>query len=507
MQLTTGNQLYEGFEQMMETNHECPVDTEYNLPDYCADIQKILKCIVTPEIAAVSVIGDSLSVDGAADIRVLYLDAKGECVRGFDTKKEFSFTVRLNGSPEGAHAVVRPFVQHMTCRAMNARRVDMHITLGFAVSVTAVRRSELAAYVQHELVEARTEAYAVSGAAGCCSHTFILEENIELQNGKPPIETILRRAVRYQIDSVQVHEGEAVIAGKACVEVLYRTFSDSALPERMACELPFTQTVECAGVREDCTAQVCCPGGECSIQPREDSVGEYTVLNLYLKPTFSLRFTRPCTVRTVCDAFAIQGAFSAKYRNVSLERTEPLAPRTIKVKDTVRIPENDLERVLDIWCDALSLSAFTEKDSAAVRGKFSVCLLYQTKEKRIAFAERVLDFTDAHAAPIGGKYSASGEITAVRFTITDAGSVECTAEISVTEQVRTVYPIRTVESAELDETAPDDACCAAVYYASAGEKLWDLAKRYHARVSAVRAHNNCAEDTLSEDRPMIICRK
>ena len=507
MQLTTGNQLYEGFEQMMETNHECPVDTEYNLPDYCADIQKILKCIVTPEIAAVSVIGDSLSVDGAADIRVLYLDAKGECVRGFDTKKEFSFTVRLNGSPEGAHAVVRPFVQHMTCRAMNARRVDMHITLGFAVSVTAVRRSELAECVQHELVEARTEAYAVSGAAGCCSHTFILEENIELQNGKPPIETILRRAVRYQIDSVQVHEGEAVIAGKACVEVLYRTFSDSALPERMACELPFTQTVECAGVREDCTAQVCCPGGECSIQPREDSVGEYTVLNLYLKPTFSLRFTRPCTVRTVCDAFAIQGAFSAKYRNVSLERTEPLAPRTIKVKDTVRIPENDLERVLDIWCDALSLSAFTEKDSAAVRGKFSVCLLYQTKEKRIAFAERVLDFTDAHAAPIGGKYSASGEITAVRFTITDAGSVECTAEISVTEQVRTVYPIRTVESAELDETAPDDACCAAVYYASAGEKLWDIAKRYHARVSAVRAHNNCAEDTLSEDRPMIICRK
>lgn len=507
MQLTTGNQLYEGFEQMMETNHECPVDTEYNLPDYCADIQKILKCIVTPEIAAVSVIGDSLSVDGAADIRVLYLDAKGECVRGFDTKKEFSFTVRLNGSPEGAHAVVRPFVQHMTCRAMNARRVDMHITLSFAVSVTAVRRSELAECVQHELVEARTEAYAVSSAAGCCSHTFILEENIELQNGKPPIETILRRAVRYQIDSVQVHEGEAVIAGKACVEVLYRTFSDSALPERMVCELPFTQTVECAGVREDCTAQVCCPGGECSIQPREDSVGEYTVLNLYLKPTFSLRFTRPCTVRTVCDAFAIQGAFSAKYRNVSLERTEPLAPRTIKVKDTVRIPENDLERVLDIWCDALSLSAFTEKDSAAVRGKFSVCLLYQTKEKRIAFAERVLDFTDAHAAPIGGKYSASGEITAVRFTITDAGSVECTAEISVTEQVRTVYPIRTVESAELDETAPNDACCAAVYYASAGEKLWDIAKRYHARVSAVRAHNNCAEDTLSEDRPMIICRK
>mgnify|MGYP000825115124 FL=1 len=146
MRLTTGNQLYEGFEQIMESTHECPVDTEYNLPDYCADIQKILKCIVTPEVVSAAVIGDSLSVDGTADIRVLYLDAKGECVRGFDTKKEFSFNVRLNGSTEGAAAAVHPYVQHMTCLAMNARRVYMHITLGFSISVTAVRRTEPVSY-------------------------------------------------------------------------------------------------------------------------------------------------------------------------------------------------------------------------------------------------------------------------------------------------------------------------------------------------------------------------
>ena len=66
---------------------ECPVDTEYTLPDYCADIQKILKCIVTPEVTSVSAAGDSLTIDGCASMHVLYLDAKGGCVRGFDTKK------------------------------------------------------------------------------------------------------------------------------------------------------------------------------------------------------------------------------------------------------------------------------------------------------------------------------------------------------------------------------------------------------------------------------------
>ena len=58
-----------------------------------------------------------------------------------------------------------------------------------------------------------------------------------------------------------------------------------------------------------------------------------------------------------------------------------------------------------------------------------------------------------------------------------------------------------------DETTEPEPCCAAVYYASSGEKVWDIAKRYHARVSAIRTHNDCMEDVLSEDRPVIICRK
>ena len=113
MRLETGNQFYDGFEQLVEVNHECPVDTEYSLPDYCADIQKILKCIVTPQVHTSAVVGDTLTAEGVVDIHVLYLDAKGECVRGFDTKKEFAFTVRLNGSAEGAAVKIRQAVPHI----------------------------------------------------------------------------------------------------------------------------------------------------------------------------------------------------------------------------------------------------------------------------------------------------------------------------------------------------------------------------------------------------------
>ena len=118
MRMETNIERYEGFEQIFDGVQECPVDTEYTLPDYCADIQKILKCIVTPEVTSVSAAGDSLTIDGCASMHVLYLDAKGGCVRGFDTKKEFTCSVRLRAQAENVTAEAEPFVQHMTCRAM-----------------------------------------------------------------------------------------------------------------------------------------------------------------------------------------------------------------------------------------------------------------------------------------------------------------------------------------------------------------------------------------------------
>ena len=507
MRLETGNQFYDGFEQLVEVNHECPVDTEYSLPDYCADIQKILKCIVTPQVHTSAIIGDTLTAEGVVDIHVLYLDAEGECVRGFDTKKEFTFTVRLNSSADGAAVKIRPAVQHINCRALNARRVDIHIAVNFAVSVSVPRHIPITEQLNCENTEVRRTDTEISRAVCCKEHSFILEENMSLQSGKPPAETVLRRSVKYRIENAEVRSGEVVFSGYAYAEILYRGFSETALPERMLFELPFTQTVECAGAEEGCTADISVIGGVCAVQPREDEVGEYAVINIYLKPVVSVRVYKADVVSPVCDAYAVNGELSAKYKNVSMEYLQQETPRTVKLHETVRIPEADMERVLDIWCEGLSLSAFAERDNAVIRGKLTLCILYRSKEKHIVYTERLLDFTDTHPVSAAGKYSAEGDITGLRFSITDAAVLECTAEVRITAWVRTVNTVRILEYAELDENAPDIGCNAAVYYACRGESVWDIAKRYRARLEAVVKHNGLTGETLEADRPVIVCRK
>ena len=64
-------------EVVYDSSQEQPVDMTVNLPDYCPDIQKILKCQMYPRITGRGITGDRLELDGNCLVKVFYLDAQG----------------------------------------------------------------------------------------------------------------------------------------------------------------------------------------------------------------------------------------------------------------------------------------------------------------------------------------------------------------------------------------------------------------------------------------------
>jgi hypothetical protein len=45
-----------------------------------------------------------------------------------------------------------------------------------------------------------------------------------------------------------------------------------------------------------------------------------------------------------------------------------------------------------------------------------------------------------------------------------------------------------------------------MYFASAGEELWDIAREHNASAADIAADNNLAEEQLSEDKLLLIAR-
>ena len=84
---TIGEKLFSG-------TIEKPIDLDFTLPDYCADIQKILKCNIKPIITTKAVSGEKLEMEGTVSIRVFYLDSIGKELRFCEKAVPFSVNLR-----------------------------------------------------------------------------------------------------------------------------------------------------------------------------------------------------------------------------------------------------------------------------------------------------------------------------------------------------------------------------------------------------------------------------
>jgi len=117
---------------------EQPIDADITLPDYCPDIRRVLKCLVTPRITAVQTAGDRATADGSAGVCVIYTDEQGN-VCCFEQTYPFSKYADLKGADENCCVNVRAYTQYANCRAVSPRRLDIHAVVSVAFGISGVK--------------------------------------------------------------------------------------------------------------------------------------------------------------------------------------------------------------------------------------------------------------------------------------------------------------------------------------------------------------------------------
>ena len=93
---------------ILDTVCEQPVDAEVTLPDYCPDIERILRCSLTEWIDSESVSGGELSAQGSARISVLYIDADKHHIRSFEHQTPWSAAIEISAEITPATDITTP---------------------------------------------------------------------------------------------------------------------------------------------------------------------------------------------------------------------------------------------------------------------------------------------------------------------------------------------------------------------------------------------------------------
>ena len=132
---------------------EIPLDIDFTLTDYCPDVQKIIKCLIKPNINSRNISGGQINIEGTAQIKILYIDADAQILRCCENSVPFSGSIDIKNNPE--NAILHTFIktEYINCRAVSPRKIDLHGALSICSKVYEKSISEISNSVSGKDIE------------------------------------------------------------------------------------------------------------------------------------------------------------------------------------------------------------------------------------------------------------------------------------------------------------------------------------------------------------------
>lgn len=373
------------------------------------------------------------------------------------------------------------------------------------------REESITCGLQEAGLERRVDHRQASQAVNAVGHQFTLEDRLPLKNGKPPIDAILRKEVACRSTSCKLAQEQLSVSGRADLSFLYRSSLDGA-PEKMSASLEFDQVIECGGASEDCLCDLRITPGECVIRPREDDVGEYTSVDVTLKVFVTAFLYKACEVEFIDDAYSVRIPLELRYAQASLVAVREVYTESLKKKCSLTVTEDELQKVVDLWCEQENVKSTCEQGKLCYRVRYTVCLLYQGTSGRLFYTERAFEhsFSTEMEGLLPTLKSDTVSVTDLwEYRIAEKNAVEVSVETWASTLLYTREPVKYLAGAEAAEGVQPypHKPRLLVYYASAGEKIWDIAKSHRTLLSDLREQNEVYEEALPEARPLILCNR
>ena len=507
MELNAVKQAITTNELLLEQTIEQAIDTDFTLPDYCPDIERVLKCRVTPRLSSKSVSGDSLNIDGTALITLIYTDGSG-VISSHEHEAKFQKIITLGDiSLSDSTVSVTLCNDYMNCRAVTSRKMDIHGVICIKVKVEGTNRREILCDIDCDGIQLKSDSCPATNPLGKAEKTVVVEEELELSRGNTNIASVLRHEVRPIIDECKMVGNKAVVTGDLIICALYcSTDSEVCKYEN---RVPFNQILELDvnGVECKCDARMTLMSS--TLKPRVNLTGECNSFSFDCK--LSLVVTASCDneVSVLYDAFCTKSALDIEKDNITLKKLETNINERYMCKKTLEFSENSFGSVVDLWCEQNIGQVKIVGGKLNLNGTITVCIISIDTSGQPQYFERGIDFEYGHELDLDKtNLKADVDVSSVSsaYTIIGDDKLEARIELTINGGIYSVATKNVLINANIkpDEKPTPKKAPIVVYFAESGEDVWDISKRYNSSCSDIIEINELDGDIINSDKMLIV---
>lgn len=506
MELKTVRQPLAVNETVYTGNGEIPVDEDFVLPDYYAEINKLLKCRVEGRITSKSVNTQSITVDGHLCINILYCDKNGQ-IHNYEQISPISRSFDTSCEITGATIETCLKTEYANCRVVTERKVSVHGALSLSLKAVIQKRYDVVADITDDGIQIDRKELPALNSIGNAEKNMLIEEELVLSNGQPPIECILRYCASPTVTEVKAVRNKAAVKGSLAVTVLYRSEKQCAVYK---CTVPFSQLLDIGGMSEECICTANATLCYLEITPRK---GENEVRSMMLNAKLVLTAQSYCDdkIPVIIDAYSTDYELTMKKTDMCIEKVLGHISDTYMFKNTLEFNDCEINNIIDSWTETEIQSCNCKDGEISVNASVTICILATDSEDKVAFYEKKVDMVykkqtefecmghikcDSHFDPVS-----------VSFTLLSDSSLEYRIEYRVNLALREESNLAMLTEINCDSNATKNKrqdCSLIIYYAETGERVWDIAKAYNSDIMQMRVINSLSSDVIENNKRILI---
>lgn len=499
-------------ETILSTVQEQSVELDYVLPDYYPEIFKIIKCIVTPRAASYSLNGNKLTYDISVSVKVLYCAEGSSAVKVVEQKLMYTKTAETGRAGENPNVSINMRTDYINCRAVNQRRIDIRGAVSAEILVTDVNRSELIsdAFGMNVCVKKIPVSYPVNRLF--TTKQISVAEDLELGMSKPSIDSIIFFDAAVSSTDKKVIANKMVAKGELCINMLY-TYSDGDNTgiEPMQFTLPFSQIVDFDGVDERFDCFVDADILSCEAEPKADGEGNTKIVECNISLMIKCSAYRTASVELAVDEYSTEYASNHTVSTVKIESM----PQYINYSGIIRTSVDTGEAIDCVYCARCGIKNYTasyDSENGGIRldGTAAYTVIVRGEDGMAASYDKEDTFTvNIPSDELSENCNIAVKVIPLTcsYSISSGSTVEIKTDIKVCGMASCMESVDGLSDIFVDEGTkyePNDQCAVKLYFASAGESLWDIAKRYRASEEAISEENDIDSDSISQGCMLII---
>lgn len=469
------------------------------IPDSYPDAERVVDAFGTLLIRSEECTAGSASVAGVVQAGVLFVSEQGQ-VQCVQTQIPFSVRREFPAEQENCTLQCRCTLRSVDARALNSRKLLVRVGISCTLCVYAPQRHQCYDIAEPaETLQLKRVELPLQMPLGLGEKSFGLNEELELPNGKPAVQRLLKCLYRTQLQEQRVVGSKAVFKGDLIVHALYE--SEDETLHAYEWNVPFSQYAELERELEDSDLQTMLSLTSVETEPDGQMDSRRLLISANLLAQCIVSGMQKLSI--IEDAFCTDAELKPQFDEWQLSG---VLDRQIFRETAITESEEPAGSIVDAWMYPDEASKQRIGDKTQIELPLTCNVLYydtegalrgKTLRPSVQLETELSDNASCSVTEVTG-----GEL----FCAAGNGGIALRVPMSITVESGAVHPLRAICGGEIDplEESSERKPAVILRRTEGEEEVWQIAKDCRTSVRSIKEANDLTGETVPEDTLLLI---